>query len=144
METQFVLPDVEDPENEGFWEGAAAGELRIQVCDDCGRRRFPPRPMCPYCRSIRATWTATSGRGTVWSFVVAHPPLLPAYAELAPYNVIVVSLDEEPDIRFVGNLLETADGPINAIDPASITIGESVRVVFQPVGDVVLPRWVRA
>jgi uncharacterized OB-fold protein len=144
METQFVLPDIEDEENLGFWEGTAAGELRVQVCDDCGRRRMPPRPMCPFCRSIDVSWQPTSGRGTIWSFVVPHPPLLPAYAELAPYNVIVVSLEEEPDIRFVGNLLESADGPINAIDPASITIGEPVRVVFQAVGDVVLPRWVRA
>ncbi len=100
--------------------------------------------MCPRCRSLRASWHPTSGRGTIWSFVVPHPPLLPAYAALAPYNVIVVALDEDPSIRFVGNLLASPGGAINEVDPATITIGEPVRVVFQSVDDVTLPRWIRA
>ena len=143
METGFLLPDLADPTTQGFWEGAAAGELRVQACGACGRHRMPPRPMCPYCRSTEVRWDVTSGTGTVWSFVVPHPPLLPAYSVLAPYNVIVVALSEEPGIRFVGNLLASADGPINEIDPATIRIGESVRVVFQQVEDVFLPRWIR-
>ena len=73
-----------------------------------------------------------------------HPPLLPAYADLAPYNVIVVALDEDPTIRMVGNLLASPDGAINEIDPATIEIGEPVSVVFQQVEDVTIPRWVRA
>jgi uncharacterized protein len=105
---------------------------------------MPPRPMCPHCRSVESTWVATSGQGTVWSFVVPHPPLLPAYAELAPYNAIVVALDEDPAIRFVGNLVTSAEAPINEIDPATIEIGEAVQVVFAPVEEVHLPRWVRA
>ena len=84
-----------------------------------------------------------SGRGTIWSFIVPHPPLLPAYQELAPYNVIVVALDEDPTLRMVGNLVATPDGPINEVDPATIRIGEPVRVVFQRVEDVVLPRWMK-
>lgn len=86
-----------------------------------------------------------SGRATVWSYVVPHPPLLPAFQPLAPYNVIVVALDEDPTIRMVGNLLASADGAINEVDPATIRIGEPVSVVFQQVAeDVHLPRWVRA
>ena len=100
--------------------------------------------MCPRCRSLEFRWDPTSGRGTIWSFIVPHPPLLPAYQELAPYNAIVVALEEDPTLRFVGNLVETPDGAINEIDPATIQIGESVRVVFHRVEDVVLPRWVRA
>jgi uncharacterized OB-fold protein len=84
-----------------------------------------------------------SGRGTIWSFIVPHPPLLPAYQELAPYNVIVVALEEDPSIRFVGNLVTKPDGAINEIDPATIAIGDPVRVVFHRVEDVTLPRWVR-
>ena len=57
--------------------------------------------------------------------------------------MIVVALDEDPTIRIVGNLVEDAAGPINAIDPATIRIGEPVRVVFAPIEDVALPRWVR-
>ena len=44
----------------------------------------------------------------------------------------------------VGNLLDHPDGPINEVDPATISIGERVRVVFRPAAsDVALPSWVR-
>jgi len=143
MESGFLLPDLSEPTAAEFWAGTARGELLVQACGACGIWRMPPRPMCHVCRSVEVRWDRTSGLGTIWSFSVPHPPLLPAYSALAPYNVIVVALDENPAIRFVGNLLAVADGAINDVDPATITIGEPVRVVFQPVEDVALPRWIR-
>lgn len=140
----LLLPDVDDPTAAGFWAGCARGELLVQACGACGAWRMPPRPMCPHCRSVEVRWDRTSGRGRVWSFIVPHPPLLPAYAELAPYNAIVVELEEDPAIRYAGNLVTGPEGAIDEIDPATIRIGEPVRVVFATVGDVVLPRWVRA
>lgn len=144
METSYLTPDLEDPQTRPFWEGCARGELLVQTCRACNRRRMPPRPMCPHCRSLDAEWRPSSGRGTVWSFVVPHPPLLPAYTESAPYNVLVVSLEEDENIRFVGSLVAAADGPPNEIPAESIRIGEAVRVVFVHVADAVMPRWVRA
>lgn len=141
--TELLLPDVEDPEHAEFWAGCGRGALLVQACGACGKWRMPPRPMCPACRSVKVDWVPTSGRGRVWSFIVPHPPLLPAYTDLAPYNAILVELDEEPTIRFVGNLVSSADAPINSVDPATIQIGESVRVVFQAVERVHFPRWVR-
>jgi len=143
METSWLLPNLHDQTSAGFWEGTARGELLVQACAACGRRRMPPRPMCPYCRSTDVRWEPTSGRGTVWSFIVPHPPLLPAFAEYAPYNAIIVELDDDPTIRFAGNLVASADGTINEIDPATIAIGDRVRVVFHQIDDVALPRWVR-
>ena len=136
MEAQILLPDVEDPDAAEFWAGCARGELLVQTCSDCGLRRMPPRPMCPRCRSLKFGWDEMS-------FIVPHPPLLPAYQELAPYNVIVVALEEDPTLRMVGNLVDRPDGAINEVDPATIEIGEPVRVVFQRVEDVVLPRWMK-
>ena len=144
METGWLLPDLEEPTANEFWFGCARGELLVQACGACGRWRMPPRPMCPYCRSTEVRWDRTSGRGRVWSFIVAHPPLLPAYAEKAPYNAIIVELEEDPTIRYAGNLVASADGDINEIDPATIAIGEPVEVVFRQIDDVSLPRWVRA
>lgn len=146
----ILLPEA-DADSAPFWEAAARGELRIQRCAGCGRLRFPPRPMCPRCRSFEHEWARMSGRGRVWSWVKPHPPLLPAYAEVAPYNVIVVELDEDPSIRLVGNLVESDDGTLEAlaaVDPDSIEIGEPVEAVFAEVdaGDgetVTLPRWRR-
>ncbi len=143
----YLTPAV-DAEGVAFWEGTEVGELRVQACSSCGRLRHPPRPMCPSCRSTEREWRPVPGRGTVWSFVVPHPPLLPAYAAIAPYNVIIVALDEDPAVRFVGNLVTGPEGPINEIDPATITIGEPVDVVFSRLvrsdgSSVNVPRWVR-
>ncbi len=102
----------------------------------------PPTDV-PRCRSIEVRWEPTSGRGRIWSFIVAHPPLLPAFAAVAPYNAIIVELEEDPLIRFAGNLVATAEGEINEIDPSTIEIGQPVSVVFHRIDDVTLPRWVR-
>ena len=143
MEANFLLPDLADSDSGPFWEGTARGQLLVQTCSSCGQRRMPPRPMCFKCRALQHEWEQLSGRGTIWSFVVAHPPLLPAYAELAPYNVVTVSLAEDANLRLVGNLVAAPDGPINGVDPSTIRIGEPVRAVFQKVLDVYLPRWMR-
>lgn len=132
-----------DGDSRPFWEAAARGELVVQECGDCGRPRHPPRPMCPVCNSFTAAWAPRSGRARVWSFVVPHPPLLPAFSAYAPYNVCVVELDDAPGIRLVGNLVGEPGAAINSVDPATIRIGEPVRVVFEPAGDVGLPRFVR-
>jgi uncharacterized OB-fold protein len=144
VENTWLLPDLGEPTSAPFWEGTARGELLVQACGACGRWRMPPRPMCPHCQSTAVTWIPTSGLGCIWSFIVPHPPLLPAYSEFAPYNAIIVELEDDPMIRFAGNLVKDADGAINEIDPATIQIGEPVSVVFAKVEDVFLPRWVRA
>ena len=143
MESAWLLPDLADPTTGPFWEGCARGELLVQACGACGTRRMPPRPMCGRCQSVAVQWVATSGRGRIWSFIVPHPPLLPAFSAVAPYNAIIVELDEDPMIRFAGNLVTNAEGEINEIEPASIEIGQPVQVVFHPIDDVFLPRWVR-
>ena len=143
MVEAYPLPLI-DSTTAPFWEATLRGELRMQTCASCGGMRFPPRPMCPRCGSLEYEWRLVSGRGAVWSFVVPHPPLLPAFMPLAPFNVVVVALDEGSALRMVGNLVASPDGPINEIDPGTIQIGQPVRVVFQRVADdVALPRWIR-
>lgn len=134
-----MLTPVVDDDGAPFWEYAAQGELRVQTCADCAEPRFPPRPCCPHCQSFTSEWRAYSGRGRIWSYVVPHPPLLPDYAEQAPYNVIVVELAEAPRIRLVGNLVTGPDAPINSLPPDRIRIGARVQVVFSSTG---LPQWI--
>lgn len=135
------------PENAPFWQGCGEGRLRLQRCSETQRLIFPPRPYSPWARDPRAQrpeWVDVEGVGTIWSYVVAHPPLLAWYAERAPYNVILVALDEDPNVRLVGNLIAHPGGEINEIDPRTIAIGAGVRVVFETIGEIRLPRWVLA
>lgn len=144
MSDDLLLPPIGE-ENAAFWEGARRGELRVQRCADTGRLIFPPRLRSPWGARRSPEWIAVSGRGTVWSVAIPHPPLLPQFADLAPYNVILVALDEDPTIRLIGNLVSEAGASIDGLDPHGIEIGEPVRVVFEPVTEAIhLPRWVRA
>ncbi|WP_405804161.1 Zn-ribbon domain-containing OB-fold protein [Streptomyces sp. NBC_01187] len=140
----LLLP-VQDEDGAPFWTYTARGELRVQACGECGQRRFPPRPCCPHCQSFGVEWHRMSGRGRIWSYVVAHPPLLPAYAEQAPYNAVVVELADEPRIRMVGNLVAAPDASLDSLDPAKLRIGAPVKAVFHEMGEgedrVTVPRW---
>jgi len=142
MSADALLPPIA-PDALPFWEGARAGELRIPRCPVTGRLFFPPRPVSPFAPDREPEWATVSGRGAIWSFVVPHPPLLPPFSELAPYNVVAVALEEDPRIRLVGNLVARPGGSIAELDPAAIRIGARVRVAFERVSEAIaLPRWV--
>ena len=134
-----MLTPVTDTDGAPFWGYARQGELRVQACADCGELRFPPRPCCPHCQSFESEWRPVSGHGRIWSYAVPHPPLLPAYAEQAPYNVVVVELADAPRIRLVGNLVAEAGARLDSVPPERIRIGAKVQVVFSGDG---LPQWV--
>ncbi|MFE7834665.1 Zn-ribbon domain-containing OB-fold protein [Streptomyces sp. NPDC057474] len=134
-----MLTPVVDDDGAPFWEYAAKGELRIQACADCGELRFPPRPCCPHCRSFATEWRQVAGRGRIWSYVLPHPPLLPDYAEQAPYNVVLVELTDAPCIRLVGNLVTEPGARLDSVPVGRLRIGARVQVVFTAAG---LPQWV--
>ncbi|QNP75919.1 OB-fold domain-containing protein [Streptomyces roseirectus] len=133
-----MLTPLHDTDGAPFWEYAAQGELRVQTCARCAEPRFPPRPCCPNCRSFASDWRLTSGRGRIWSYVLPHPPLLPDYAAQAPYNVVLVELDDAPRVRLVGNVVTHPGAPLNSLDPNRIRIGARVQAVFPADG---LPQW---
>ena len=81
---------------------------------------------------MESSWEPASGRGRVWSWVVAHPPVLPSFADRVPFNVAVIELDE--GVRMIGNLFEIANEDIRENLPVEVT--------FEDVEDgVSLPQW---
>jgi uncharacterized OB-fold protein len=139
-----LLPQV-DEDSRPFFEAALRGQLCIPRCSATGRFVFPPRALSPFAPRAPLEWVAVSGRGTLWSFAVPHPPLLPWFAERAPYAVITVALDEDPRVRLVGNLVAREGGAIDEIDPGTLRIGARLRVCFERVNDAIaLPRWLLA
>jgi uncharacterized OB-fold protein len=130
--TDRPLPKPDDASAE-FWAAARRHELVMQRCTVCGKLRYPPRPMCPACQSLACDWPKMSGRGAIYSFVIAHAPVLPAFAERVPLPIVLVALEEEPTLRLVGNLVEPAGDRLR--------IGARVVVAFEDLGEVTLPQW---
>ncbi|MQA80495.1 MAG: hypothetical protein GEV10_18785 [Streptosporangiales bacterium] len=90
-----VVPEV-TASNRPFFEGAREGELRVQRCSACGHHHFPPTSRCAACLSVKVEWTAVSGRGSLWSWVVMHRAYFTALKGSLPYEVGFVRLDEGP------------------------------------------------
>jgi uncharacterized OB-fold protein len=121
-----VLPAV-TVDNEHFWRGGAAGELRLLRCDDCGTWIHPPHPRCPECLSTAVRPRATSGRGTVLTWTINRQPWYPGLEP--PYVVAIVELREQAGLRLTTNIVGVA--------PDEVDFGMSVRVTFEeyPDGD---------
>jgi uncharacterized OB-fold protein len=82
------------PLTQPYWDGAAAGVLRVQQCAGCGRLRHYPRWLCDACHSFEVTWKDCSGRGTVHSWMVAHHAFHPGFKGDLPYTLVVVAMEE--------------------------------------------------
>ena len=123
------LPQPSD-EAKPFFDALGRDELVLQRCTGCGALSYPPRAMCGACQSTDFDWQTSSGRGTVYSYVVTHQAVHPALVGHTPLATVEVELDEGP--RLVSNLVD--------VPPESVQIGMKVEVVFQDAGDgVVLP-----
>ena len=117
------------PETQPYWDGAAAGELRIQRCLDCGQPYFYPRPICPSCGSGDVEWFTASGRATLYSYVISHRPA-PGFEADAPYAIAVVQLAEGP--RMMTSLVGVP------ATPEALVLDMPLRVTFERRGSVSL------
>ena len=88
-----------------FWDGTRAGELRIQKCNACGAKRFPPGPACQSCAAYDRGYDVAAGTGTVFSYVVHRHPPVPG-KEL-PLVIALIDLDE--GVRMVGEVVDVPD-----------------------------------
>jgi uncharacterized protein len=91
------------PFTEPFWEALREGRLVVQRCSACGVWRWPPQVACPTCLSEEYEWTATAGRGRLYSYSVVRRPVDPARFDV-PYVLAVVELDEGP--RMLTNIID--------------------------------------
>jgi uncharacterized protein len=115
------LPQV-DEVNRQFWEATRHRELHLQHCGDCGQVWYPAGTNCPKCLSTNFEWSAMSGRGTVWSFIVYHHCWHRGFEKDMPYNVAMIQLEEGPIV--ISNIVDVQND--------SIKVGMPVKVVFEP------------
>ncbi len=139
------LPPLDEPEGAPFWEGARQNRLLVPTCAHCGFVKWPPRSFCSQCRKAGSEWREMSGRGRLWSWALAHNPTLPAFWPFVPFPIVLVELDDAPQVRMAGNVIAAPGAAINSLKPEHLRIGMPLRVTFEALsGEVSLPRWVPA
>jgi len=115
------LPQI-DEVNRPFWEATRRRELHLQRCKDCRHAWYPAGTNCPQCLSTNFEWSAMSGRGTIWSFIVYHHCWHRGFEKDIPYNVAMIQLEEGPIV--ITNIVNVSND--------SIKVGMPVKVVFEP------------
>jgi uncharacterized protein len=127
-----VPPPVPDLDTQPFWDGCEQGRFLLPKCRSCGYVRWPPGPMCPDCQSMEIDWIEAKGGGAVYSWIVAHHPVLPALVDQVPYVIAMIDLDE--GARVVGNVLECPWDEVEA--------GMRVETIFERTNDgVTIPNF---
>ena len=123
---------VPDEASSPFFDAAARGVLLIKYCAACSRYLAPQAEFCDRCLSDGIEWHEASGQGSVYTFIINHQIGHPGFASIAPYNIVVVELAEGPRLtsNYVGRNEE-------------LVVDMPVRVVFETMGDVVVPKWGR-
>jgi uncharacterized OB-fold protein len=129
----FPLESADHTKLHEFYARLAQGRLATTRCAGCGARAWPPRGFCGECASDALEWVDLPVDGVVHGFTVQEMGL-PAGFE-GPRVFAIIKVD---GLR-VFTILTGAD-------PASITIGQHVRlaplrVADDPKGN---PRWLPA
>ena len=96
----WALPAL-TPFNEAWF---TSGALVVQRCTTCATLQHPPEEICHACGGMVFEGVTLAPTGTVYSYTVVHYAANTALAESVPYAVVLVSLDEVPEIRVVGNI----------------------------------------
>ncbi|EFC84660.1 MaoC family dehydratase N-terminal domain-containing protein [Parafrankia sp. EUN1f] len=105
-------------DNQFFWDGTRARELRIQRCDGCGALFSPPTARCWHCGGFELGWIVASGRGRLYSHAVVHHPPAPGFRY--PLPVGLVELAE--GTRVVADLV--------GCPPAGLRVGMPVELTW--------------
>jgi len=133
MPKQSPIPDASD---KVFWDACNEDRLVLQNCTACNRLQYPPEPVCPKCGSAaNQEWKPVVGRGTIHSYGVVYDSPISVLQADQPYNVAVISLDEDPGVLFLSHL------PGTPVD--QVPFGAKVEVMFQatPATGQKVPEW---
>ena len=134
----WMLPALDEANRDFF----TSGKIVIRECTGCGATQHPPEDLCYHCGGYDFRGREVAGTGTVYSHTVIRHPVHPALSDRVPYTVVLVSLDELPEVRITGNLLEA--------EPEHVRVGLAVRAVWEEIpnpetGETLrLPQWIPA
>ena len=121
MVKQGVVPD---DLTKPFWDAANAGRLDIQNCSSCNRLYNPPVAACAQCKSAdNLEWKQMSGKGKIYNYGVVYDCPVRLLQQDQPFNLAVITLDEDPGIQMYSHL------PGTPVD--EVPVGAAVEVIFE-------------
>jgi uncharacterized protein len=103
-----------------FWDLLAESGFHAQQCGACGKYRFPPNNVCPFCHSLAYEWAAICCKGTVYSHTTVRRAPDEEWAAVAPYVLAVVELAEGPLV--LGHLQVGAESRVEIGDPVELVV----------------------
>jgi uncharacterized OB-fold protein len=128
--TERIRPVDFDRDTGPFFAAAREGRLVYRHCTDCDRGVHVPTVTCKHCGSTRTEWREASGTASLYSWTRIAATVHPAYP--APYAIVLVALDDAPDVRLVGRIDGTPE----------LTPGQPMEVWFEDIGEgQMLPQW---
>ena len=113
------IPTFADTDTMPYWEAAAAGELKLQRCNQCDAMQSIPRTLCAVCHQTDLGWIKASGHGVVASYSWVERGPTAAFRE--PYMLALIDLEE--GVRLMMNIVGR--------DRKSAAIGAAVNIVFE-------------
>ena len=128
-EAPRILPVTDDIDTGELFAAAARGELVVRMCE-CGRALHLPVSYCHACGGSSGSWQAVSGGATLHSWTTVTQQMHAGYP--VPYTVVLVALDEHPQVHMFGLIDGTPD-----------LIGDQpMQVWFETFDDgTVIPNW---
>ena len=125
---------VPDEASAPFFDGALDGELMLLRCQACATYQspiayigVPLRARCVACFSGELGWAPSSGKATLYSFVLMHQLYDEAFAAEIPYNIAVVETEE--GVRLTSQVVDCPN--------ERLEIGMPLEVTFERMSDAV-------
>jgi hypothetical protein len=120
------LIPVPDAVSKSFWDAVNDQRLVLQHCTACDRLQYPPQQACQVCdAAAHLTWKEVQGKGRIAAYIVIEDGRLNRRMPDQPYNLALVTLEEDPRINFYSNLPGTP--------PYQVPVGAAVEVMFEEV-----------
>jgi len=120
-----VIP-VSDELSQPFWDAVNQRRLALQYCTACQKLQYPPQPACQVCGSADGLeWRDVEGKGHIATYIVIEDGRLNRRMPDQPYNLALVTLDEDPTVNFYSNL--------PGVPAYQVPVGAAVELTFEEV-----------
>ncbi len=120
-----IIP-VADELSKPFWDAVNEKRFILQNCTVCNRLQYPPRQSCKACGTgDNLEWKEVEGKGHIATSIVIEDGRLNRRMPDQPYNLAMITLDEDTSINFYSNL--------PGVPPYEAPVGAAVQVIYEEV-----------